>query len=137
MKTSLFSSALTAIFLMTSLAAFAQKTNTWKGGTPGMENEWNCAKNWSTYSVPDEFTDVVIPDVSCTSFSAPLVKEGRVNINSLYLESNALLTIGKGANLLVFGAAEGVNEWNIKAEGSLFVVDELNEVQVAIAMAER
>jgi hypothetical protein len=42
------STACTAFLLTLCLNAFAQKTVVWKGGTPGQETNWYCAKNWST-----------------------------------------------------------------------------------------
>lgn len=139
MKTSIKTSAksvLTAMFIMVTMVAFSQKNNTWVGGTPGMEDNWNCAKNWSTYSVPDEFTNVIIPDVSTTTFSNPIIKEGEVQVNAIFMESDAMLTVGQDARMIVFGFAEGVNEDNVKMEGNIFIINEVTETATAIASVD-
>ncbi len=115
------------LFLACTTLLFSQKNNTWKGGSPGLENEWNCPKNWSTHNVPDDFTNVFIPDVSSTSLSLPVIKSGLVEINALTIASNAVLTIEKGAQLTVFTTAQGVNIRSLKLKGKILLLDELNE----------
>lgn len=115
------------LFLACAPLLFSQKNNTWKGGAPGLENEWNCPKNWSAYSVPDDFTNVFIPDVSSTSLSFPIIKSGLVEINALTIASNAILTVEKGAQLTVFTTAQGANGRSLKLKGSILLLDELNE----------
>jgi hypothetical protein len=83
---------LLALFSLISLSAQAQKTATWKGGTPGRTTDWNCPTNWEESRVPNEFSDVVIPDVSTSTFSYPVIKQGIVEIASLQCASNARLT---------------------------------------------
>ena len=100
-----------ALFLMTiCLNAFSQKAIIWKGGTPGMKNEWNCPQNWNTSSVPDEFSDVIIPDVSTSSFALPVLHSGKIEVNSLFIRDNGSLTITRDAALIVLGNAEGINQ---------------------------
>ena len=59
------------IFLLTlsSSILVAQKSVTWVGGTPGSETSWDEPRNWSDHHVPNEFSNVFIPDVSTSSFS--------------------------------------------------------------------
>ena len=106
MKNVLLSIA-TAFALLFGLATTlsAQNTVVWKGGTPGQENNWNCPKNWSKYKVPDEFSDVVIPDVSSTTHATPVIKSGTFEVNSIQIQSNAQLTIESGARLVVYPLA--------------------------------
>lgn len=105
----------------------AQRSNTWLGGTPGMENDWNCPRNWSQGRVPDEFSDVIIPDVSSTSLANPVIREGTCLLNSLMLQSKALLIVMKGAELIVFGEANGINRFNLLSDGPVIVIDEHNQ----------
>lgn len=118
MKTTIIASA--TLFLLTlSTTAFAQKSSTWKGGTPGQENNWNCSKNWSTNAVPDDFSNVIIPDVSSATQAMPVIKSGSVEINAISITSNAMLTIEKDAQLIVFEQAEGIEANNLQLKGSL------------------
>jgi hypothetical protein len=69
--------------------------------------------------VPDEFSDVIIPDVSTSTFALPLIQSGQVEVNSITIYSNGGLTISKNAMLIVLSYAEGVNARNVKGEGLL------------------
>ncbi len=77
--------------------------------------------------MPDDFTNVFIPDVSSTSLSFPIIKSGLVEINALTIASNAILTVEKGAQLTVFTTAQGANGRSLKLKGSILLLDELNE----------
>lgn len=120
-------SLLIALFTLISTFAFSQSTVTWKGGTPGKETSWNEAKNWSNNKVPNEFSDVIISDVSTSTFSAPVIKVGTIELNSIIIESNAQLTIETAAKLVVYGNAEGLMKENLQLKGSLIVLDEYAE----------
>lgn len=115
------------LFTLISTVTIAQSTVTWKGGTPGKETSWNEARNWSNNRVPDEFSDVIISDVSTSTFSAPVIKEGTVELNSIMIESNARLTVEAAAKLVIYGYAEGFMKDNLQLEGSLIVLDEYAE----------
>jgi hypothetical protein len=115
--------ALTMILIAFCTSGFSQKVSIWKGGTPGMKNEWNCPQNWSTSSVPDEFTNVSIPDVSSSTLSAPVIRSGKVEVNSLFIHSNASLRIEKQAQLVVYGIAEGIRQKNMDLEGTLVILN--------------
>jgi hypothetical protein len=84
--------AIIALFSLISLSAQAQITATWKGGTPGKTTDWNCPSNWKEGREPDEFSNVFIPDVSTSTFSYPVIKQGTVEIASLQCASNTRLT---------------------------------------------
>lgn len=86
------------LLLLSQLLA-AQVTNVWKGGTPGRETDWHCPKNWSKGDVPDEFTDVVIADVSSTTRRYPVIAHGQIEVASLLIRSGAALTVRPGASL--------------------------------------
>ena len=111
------------ILVMPCILATSQRAITWKGGTPGMKNEWNCPQNWSPNTIPDEFSNVFIPDVSTGSLSSPVLKSGRIEINQLRLESNSKLTIEKEAQLIVLGQAEGIRKTNLQVNGIFMVLD--------------
>lgn len=103
---------------------FAQKVAQWKGGAPGRETAWDCAQNWVGGSVPNAFSNVVIGDVSTASRAFPVISDGKVSVNALFLDGNATLNIRKGAQLVIFGNCVIVNEKSIFAEGFFQVLDE-------------
>lgn len=93
--------AIIALFFLVNLSAHAQKTATWKGGTPGRKSDWNCPSNWKDGRVPNEFSAVVIPDVSTSTFAYPVIDEGEIEVQSLYTAPGARLTIKNKARLVV------------------------------------
>ncbi|HMX41810.1 MAG TPA: hypothetical protein PKD78_15840, partial [Saprospiraceae bacterium] len=78
MKKQLFGTVIIIVIL--SISANAQVTNSWKGGFPGRENDWNCQQNWSLGKSPDIFDNVVIPDVSTASRRYPIIDSGEVEV---------------------------------------------------------
>lgn len=139
MRSSRYSSMqwiLAILFAMSTVSGFAQRTITWKGGTPGMTSDWFCPQNWSTASLPDEFSDVIIPDVSSSTFAQPYLKVGDIEINSLRLLSNASLTIVDKASLTVISYIEGNTLDNVKGSGQL-ILKEQQSPAVARMMALR
>lgn len=126
--------ALSILFCFANTAT-AQNKATWKGGAPGQENNWSCAKNWSNYRVPDEFTDVVIPDVSTTTLAAPVIKGGHFEVNSIELQPNATLTIEQRAQLVVYSTENGfAAEGSLRLKGSLLLLD--NAIEGTAKMGE-
>ncbi|HSF88979.1 MAG TPA: hypothetical protein VLA46_06140 [Saprospiraceae bacterium] len=113
--------ALAILFALGTFIGFSQTTITWKGGTPGMENDWSCPQNWSSASLPNEFSDVIIPDVSSSTFAPPCIKEGSIEINSLRLQSNASLTIAYNASLTVIRFIEGLDLYKVEGQGELIL----------------
>lgn len=102
--------AIIALFSLISLSAQAQITAIWKGGTPGKTTDWNCPTNWREGRVPNEFSNVVIPDVSTSTFSFPVIKQGIVEIASLQCASNARLTTLGNARVIYLDAPDSVAE---------------------------
>lgn len=101
--------AICTVFLLAlSLNAFSQKTVVWKGGAPGQETNWYCPKNWSTQTVPDSFSDVVIPDVSTTTQALPEIRSGRVEVNRLTIAGNTGLSLGESAQMVVLDNTDGI-----------------------------
>lgn len=94
-----FCAIITLFFLSLNLSA--QRTVTWIGGTPGQETNWFCYKNWSNSKVPDEFTDVIIANISTTTFHYPVIKSKEAKVNSISIVSQATLTIEKSGKLTI------------------------------------
>jgi hypothetical protein len=126
----------TVTFLMISTTIFSQQTAVWKGGYPGQPSEWNCPKNWSNFKVPDAFSHVIIPDVSSTSLANPVIKNCSVEVNSIFLQSNAKLIIEKDAQLVVNDAQNGFgNESGLILRGTLINTDVEKEIAIKKALA--
>ena len=87
-------------------AANAQRTATWKGGTPGKANEWNCPTNWKEGRVPDAFSDVIIPDVATIGGFQPVIRHPEEGVNSLTVLPGAQLRIEAPGALEVFESLE-------------------------------
>lgn len=102
MRNTLFFSCFIALFLA-AFTANAQKIATWKGGAPGHATDWNYPANWEEGRVPNEFSWVIIPDVSTSTFSNPVLNDGAVEVWSLQIFSGATLHIGRAARLMVTG----------------------------------
>ncbi len=122
MKTNkFFFAAITLFFLGNATYCEAQKTNNWKGGTPGQETNWNCAKNWSANQVPDAFQNVIITDVSSGSGFYPTIKDGGFEVNALILESGAALEIAKKGSLTVVTTLDKYGAGEMEVNGTLYV----------------
>ena len=106
----------------------AQIPAIWKGGTPGRPNDWNCATNWRENRVPDEFSNVVVPEVSTTSFASPVIFSGEALVNALFLAPNASLTVGKKARLTVRGQEEDLPDGQVVVKGKLVLPSETTAV---------
>ena len=117
------------LLLLCCTTGFSQITTTWKGGAPGLENDWNCPRNWSNYAVPDAFSNVIIPDVSTTSLAAPLLKTGKVEVNTLFLESNAKFTVEEGAQLVVLQESGSFLPADFHPKGRIFLLNETTDLQ--------
>lgn len=119
-------SAITLLF-GSQVTLNAQKSNTWKGGTPGRVNDWYCATNWSNGAVPNEFSNVVIPDVSVSTHAAPELLKGEAEVNALFLHSGAHLTIGQAAALTVLETAEGISDRSLRVTGKIHLPGDASE----------
>jgi hypothetical protein len=102
--------AIIALFSLISLSAQAQITATWKGGTPGKTTDWNCPTNWEEGRVPNEYSNVIIPDVSTSTFSYPMI-DNDVEILSHSCTAPALLKIRNNAQVIVLESA--LNEQSV------------------------
>ncbi|HOY06808.1 MAG TPA: hypothetical protein PLO67_15470 [Saprospiraceae bacterium] len=89
-----------ALLFIAQTTLSAQKTATWKGGTPGRSTEWMCASNWREGRLPNEFSAVVIPDVSTGSQAYPVLRSGEVEVLSVDVQTGAMLTLSTGARLI-------------------------------------
>lgn len=102
----LFTVSTLILFFGLQTTAHAQKTATWKGGTPGRGNDWFCATNWKEGRVPNEFSDVIIPDVSSSTRQYPIIQQGEIEVNSLRCASSIRLFVSPKASLVVTGGIE-------------------------------
>lgn len=96
---SLFAIPFAFLFIAQSTLS-AQKTATWKGGTPGRSSDWMCASNWREGRLPNEFSAVVIPDVSTGSQAYPVLRSSEVEVLSVDIQTGAMLTLTTNARLI-------------------------------------
>ncbi len=90
----------TVIFALFSTTVFCQYVSTWTGGTPGKENLWSEARNWSNNKVPDEDTHVVIKSLNSGHNAMPLISRD-VHVASLEIHSRGKLIIADSGSLTV------------------------------------
>lgn len=96
--------AIIALFFLVNLSAEAQRIATWKGGQTGRPRDWNCPTNWKEGRVPNEFSNVFIPDVSTSTFCYPLINQGIVEVASLECAPNARVDVRGNARIMVLNA---------------------------------
>ena len=120
-KAILFLAATVAFFFAIPISAQAQKPATWKGGTPGKVSDWNCAANWQEGRVPNEFSDVLIPDVSTGSNAFPVISCRVESVNTLTLLSGARLDIARTGSLEVSFALKTYGVCKLQNHGTLVV----------------
>jgi hypothetical protein len=118
-KASFLSAATLFLFFGFQVSMCAQKSATWKGGTPGRGTDWTCAGNWKEGRVPNEFSDVLIPDMSSTTGFLPVIRTEVTSVNSLTILSGGHLRIEMAGRLEVFGAVETFGSGSIQNAGSL------------------
>lgn len=75
----------------------------WRGGFPGRETDWLCARNWSDNRVPDDLDNVVIPDCSGRGAFYPEIRSRSARVQTLRINSGAAVSILAGAKLTVAG----------------------------------
>jgi hypothetical protein len=91
----------TALLLLANFSSLqAQTLNTWKGGFPGHETEWNNSRNWSLGRTPGIFDRVVIPDVSTSTRRYPVVPSGVFEVQRLEIQAGASLTLHRSARIV-------------------------------------
>lgn len=93
--------AIIVLLLMNLTTVSAQKIATWKGGAPGRCSDWACSQNWVEGRIPNEFSDVFIPDVSTKSGCSPVIRTEVESVNSLTLCAGSKLQITKSGSLHV------------------------------------
>ena len=72
--------------------------------TGAIDNDWDNHGNWSCGGVPNDTTDVLIPDVSGLGNYPCIVMPGSIGeCRSIYLQPNALLNVKPAAELKVLG----------------------------------
>ncbi len=91
-------------FLLLSAAivpetAQAQKRNVWKGGFAGQATEWNCPRNWSLGTVPDETCVAVIERDYRSTPKYPVVSSEVGSIQYLELHRGAKLELADNRRL--------------------------------------
>lgn len=132
MATKITISVILLACMVYSTALFSQRTLIWKGGAPGQETQWQCPRNWSGNHIPDEFSDVTIPDVSTSSKAYPVLKDV-AGINSLRVESNAMLTITPEGQLTVYNDIFVLQEERLRIKGELRVLNGGEETEKVMA----
>ena len=95
-----------------------------------MKTDWFCPYNWNTSSVPDEFSNVIIPDVSTSTFSFPVLSSGNIEVNSLHIHSQANLTILKDATLVVLSELLDLKKENLQGDGLVFINSQPSKVEI-------
>ncbi len=111
-------------FIFEQATLLAQIQAVWQGGTPGRETRWECSKNWKNSKVPDEFSDVLIPDVAAGSLAFPELDDLTVSINSLRIEGSGQFVIGPHAVLTIYNGIFYPSEQSIVIHGALFILNE-------------
>jgi hypothetical protein len=111
-----FATAATFSFLLLGNTLSAQAKSTWKGGTPGRAHEWNCAANWLENRVPNEFSNVVVPNVSSTTAAAPVISAGDFEVNAIWVAADAHIFIERSASLTVLSTANGIDPTFVKGK---------------------
>ncbi len=110
---------LTPALIFIAGTAISQQTTTWKGGTPGRTSQWDCPRNWEEGRVPDDVSNVFIPDVSSKSQCYPILAGKTCRINSLWMDSAAKLIISKSATLVILEDFFTPFEENLTVKGTL------------------
>ncbi len=96
--------AIIALFFLVNLSAEAQRIATWKGGQTGRPRDWNCPTNWKEGRVPNEFSNVFIPDVSTSTFCYPLIDKGLVEVANIEYAPQARVDVRGNARFIVLDA---------------------------------
>lgn len=104
------------VLLFASFTAVAQ--NTWIGGFPGRETDWNFAANWSMNRIPDEWDNVWIPNTTTTTFVYPVITTNVGTVASITFGYNACLTLAQNGAIYIDNEDEG-NNIAIRKEGIL------------------
>lgn len=95
-----------SLFFVLQMAASAQTTATWMGGTPGRSQDWNCPTNWKEGSVPDEFSQVIIP---ADRHTYPVIKTEVEDIDALRVDGGSMLIVEAKGAITILGETGRLN----------------------------
>lgn len=116
---------ITACLSVVYFTLFAQQTVTWLGGAPGNETNWNVSKNWSTNSVPDENSYVVIQYLNSGHGAQPVIT-GEAHAASIQIIDRGALTIEASGTLVLDGT-------HVYSKGFVLINGELiNQGRIAL-----
>ncbi|MDQ3017152.1 MAG: hypothetical protein M3R25_10610 [Bacteroidota bacterium] len=87
---------LSMIIMLSTKLLPGQILSIWIGQTPGSERAWQQPNNWSTQTIPNEFSDVVIRTDETLTNNYPIYPSGLTEINSLHICPGAQLYIRSG-----------------------------------------
>jgi hypothetical protein len=130
-----FCFAMTLLGCLFATTAVAQ--NTWVGGTPGAETDWEQPSNWSDQRVPD-WTDqlVIIANVSTASGHFPIVDTAVPEVPCLQINAGAQLTVTENGHLVING--ETTHNYGLLNIGRLYNAGQLTIEATALApLADR
>lgn len=97
----------------------------WKGGTPGRETSWNEPRNWSTYQVPDESSQVIIKALHTGHHAQPVIND-EIEVASIEVQTGGSLTITKTGKIVIDGVYQ-YTQGIINRGGSI-----VNEGQISL-----
>lgn len=121
MKTRL--SFLLSLMTLFTLSAQVQ----WRGGFPGHETDWACARNWSDGRIPDDMDNVIIPDCSARGNFYPLIRTETARVQSMEIHGNARVSIAENGKLTVLGygipGGALLNQGLLENKGTLEVIE--------------
>lgn len=118
---------LVLLLALSTVVSLLHSQSEWRGGFPGRETDWLCARNWSDNRVPDEMDNVVIPDCSSRGNFYPQIRSRSACVQSLNIYSGATVSIQAGAKLTIagYGLPGGalLNLGKLENNGTLEVIE--------------
>jgi len=118
------------IFSFTFISNICFAQNVWSGGTPGQEEGWSIASNWSQYEVPGAFDNVIIPNTETRGNFYPVVNETVEEISFLEVDSGARLIIEPEGNLTIDGSS--TYNYGVHNMGEIILEGKMNVVNTAL-----
>ena len=98
----------------------------WRGGTPGVENEWNEPMNWYNRRVPGWFDEAIISREYTQDGFFPIIYEFVNDIAQLTLEEGGRIVIEKQGRFNIDGLKKKglgiINSGEIYIEGELTIL---------------
>ncbi|MCB0585558.1 MAG: hypothetical protein KDD06_09580 [Phaeodactylibacter sp.] len=113
------------LMLLAPVFLSAQRSITWKGGTPGKASCWNEPANWDANRVPGENDHVIIRPNKSSSTARPVIFS-EVQVASIEIQAGAELYIAETGKLVVDGEytySEGISIYGGKlvSEGEVIL----------------